>query len=261
MAIDFLTATPFTSCAKLKHGFFTREGGVSKGIYSSLNCALSSGDDARHVQQNRQRVAAIFGVDMLVTLAQCHSSDVLIIDNMTQAATAIGKLQADAMVTRHPNVAIGVLTADCAPILLADAEARVIGAVHAGWKGALSGIIDNTIESMVELGAKATQIVAAIGPAIAQESYQVDSIFHADFVMKNKLYEQFFIRDSERPSHYLFDLKGFVANNLRNAGVNKLTILADNTYMQESQFFSYRRAAHRKEPDYGRQISVIMLEN
>lgn len=245
------------SAAKaVRHGFFTRQGGISEGIYSSLNCGPGSQDDSKHVAENRHRVQKALGGDALCTLYQVHSAEVVEV-TLPWDFTDVPK--ADAMVTTARNVVLGILTADCAPVLFADAESGVIGAAHAGWKGAFGGVVTNTVSAMERLGAKREQIRAAIGPCIAQESYQVDSLFHAHFKAENAAYEPFFDRDDEHPSHYLFNLKAFVAHQCRQAGITALDVLPENTYTQESEFFSYRRTTHRQEPDYGRQISAIML--
>jgi YfiH family protein len=265
------------------HGFFTRAGGVSEGIYASLNCGAGSQDNAQHVVENRQRVKDYFEAECLCTLYQEHTADVVVVTESSQEyyalgatapnptasppptwsgdyATLLSRPKADAMVTTRPYLALGILTADCAPVLLHDAENGVIGAAHAGWKGAVGGILANTVEAMCALGAKHSQIRAAIGPCIAQESYQVDMVFHASLLAKDTASEVFFVHDTELSGHYRFDLKGYVAQCLQAAGVTQIEILPQNTYTEESDFFSYRRTTHRKEPDYGRHISVIMLK-
>ncbi len=257
MSLHPLTSPLLSKFHRLQHGFFTRQGGVSEGLYASLNCGPGSSDSAMHVMENRSRVQHHLKAESLCTLYQIHSAEVVTITNPWQQLNAP---QADAMVTNTPGIALGILTADCAPVLLADPHAGVIGAAHAGWKGALSGVIANTVQAMEQLGAKRNQLFAAIGPCIGQESYQVDTIFHANFLAASADHNQFFDRDTQSPSHYLFNLKEFVESRLKAVGISQIHALPDNTYLEESQFFSYRRATHRNEPDYGRQISAILLK-
>lgn len=238
------------------HGFFTRHGGVSEGIYAGLNCGAGSRDQAQHVLENRKRVQAYFSADALCTLYQEHTAEVVMVSEDFQQYHAP---KADAMVTAQPGLALGILTADCAPVLFYDPTQKIVGAAHAGWKGAVGGIIANTVQAMSDLGANPANIRAAIGPCIAQESYQVDMVFHASVVARNPDFEVFFVHDTERSGHYRFDLKRLVAYQLQQAGVSQYEILPQNTYTEEADFFSYRRTTHRQEPDYGRQISVIML--
>lgn len=256
MSAVYITEPKLAALPHVRHGFFTRRGGVSGGLYASLNCGLGSQDDRMKVVRNRERVETALNASMLVTLHQCHSDHVATITDINRIPRDHA---ADAMVTRLHAIALGILTADCAPVLLADAEAGVIGAAHAGWKGAFKGILANTVAAMEALGADRRRIAAAVGPAIAQESYQVDTVFHAEFLARDRQYERFFDRDTVRPSHYLFDLKGFVAARLREAGVARVETMPENTYVQEEDFYSFRRATHRREPDYGRQVSAIML--
>lgn len=245
-----------SSLLSTPHGFFTRKGGISNGFYASLNCGPGSQDSIEHVLENRLRVQDYLNAEALCTLYQIHSAEVITI---TQPWQQYNAPRADAMVTKIPGIALGILTADCAPVLLADTTAGIIGAAHAGWKGAVAGVIPNTIAAMRELGSLPENIIAALGPCIAQESYQVDVTFHSDFLSRNKGYEQFFTRDMQSPSHYYFDLKSFVAAQLQAVGVTTIDVFSNNTYIEESEFFSYRRATHRNEQDYGRQISAIVL--
>jgi len=246
---------PNLSLPGLAHGFFGRTGGVSTGIFESLNCGPGSGGDLEKVAENRRRVSAVLGGGALVTLHQIHSPNAV-----TVAQTwDMGKgPQADAMVTAQPNIALGILTADCAPILFADAEARVIGAAHAGWKGAISGVIESAIDAMEKLGAGRARIRAAIGPCISQANYEVGPEFRERFVSADAANARFFV-GADTQDHFRFDLEGFAAARLAAAGVRDVASLSACTYAREADFFSFRRATHRKESAYGRQISAIML--
>ncbi len=238
-----------------RHGFFTRTGGVSEGIYRGLNVGLGSQDERENVHENRARVARWFAVepDRLATVHQIHSPDVVVVDARYDGA----RPQADAMVSNTPGVVLGVLAADCGPILFCDPEARVVGAAHAGWKGALYGVLENTIAAMEKLGAKRENIIASLGPSISHRNYEVGPEFVDRFLGVDKAYERYF-KPSEKPGHAMFDLPGLTTQRLKDAGVT-----AENldicTYPDEDRFFSYRRTTHRQEPDYGRQISAIMI--
>ena len=239
------------------HGFFTRLGGISEGIYASLNCGPGSRDDANAVTENRARVARLLGVEPgnLVTVYQKHSNVAAVADK----PWGKGKTpDADAVVTATPGVAIGILTADCAPVLLCDPQARVIGAAHAGWRGALSGIVDATVEAMAGLGADPARIRAAIGPAISQGAYEVGEDYKAQFLAEEPDSEAFFVID-EGSGEPHFDLPGYVAERLARAGVGETLDLGLCTYYDETRLFSYRRSKHHGEDDYGRQISAIVL--
>ncbi|WP_025899719.1 peptidoglycan editing factor PgeF [Sneathiella glossodoripedis] len=238
------------------HGFFTRRGGVSNGVYAGLNCGAGSDDLPENVQKNKKIVCEKLNADKLKTLYQIHSNRVEII---TQQSDVLLREKADAMVTRDPGIALGVLTADCVPILFADTDHRVIGAAHSGWKGTLSNIAANVIENMLELGAKKTSICAAIGPAIQQQSYEVGPEFPAPFLEKNQSSEQYF-RPSPKEGHFLFDLTALVRDQLLDLGIKQVDLIARDTYANEQDFFSYRRMCHRNEDDYGRQISAIALQ-
>ncbi|MFC0479241.1 peptidoglycan editing factor PgeF [Gellertiella hungarica] len=240
----------------IRHGFFTREGGVSTGIFAGLNVGLGSSDERERVEENRRRVARWFGlgVERLATQHQVHSPDVTVITD----PASLPRNHADAMVTDRPGIVLGVLTADCGPILFADPEARVIGAAHAGWKGALDGVLENTITAMEALGAKRERIVAALGPSIAQPHYEVGPEFVERFLARNPADARYFI-PSEKPDHSMFDLPGLTVDRLSAAGVQASSV-GLSTYPDAERFFSYRRTTHRNEPDYGRQISAIALE-
>lgn len=240
---------------RVEHAFFGRPGGVSRGLYAGLNCGPGSGDDRADVLENRRRAMAALGGVKLVTLYQIHSAKAVTIT----APWEIGESpQADAMATKLPGIALGILTADCAPVLLADAGAGVIGAAHAGWKGAIGGVTDSVIAAMVELGASPARITAAIGPCIAQASYEVDSGFHDNFLASDAANERFFVA-SNREGHFRFDLEGYVAMRLSRAGVTNVVRLGADTYTRDDRFFSFRRATHRGEADYGRDLSAITL--
>jgi len=250
---------PSLATPRIAHGFFGRTGGVSTGIYESLNCGFSrlagEKDGWAAVVENRRRVAEALGGPQIVTLSQIHSPQVV---TVTAPWALADSPQADAMVTTMPGIALGILTADCAPVLFADAQARVIGAAHAGWKGALGGVLEATLAAMEALGAQRARIAAAIGPCIAQASYEVGPEFRAQFVAADAANARFFV-PSDRAGHHRFDLEGFVADRLARAGVDKIEALAACTYGRAADFFSFRRATHRNEPDYGREISAIVL--
>jgi len=251
-AVEFLT-TP--ALAGTRHGFLTRRGGVSAGLFASLNVGLGSSDDRASVQENRRRaVAAVAPGAALVTLHQVHSATVV---PVTSAFADDARPPADAMVTATPGLALGILTADCAPILFADVAAGVIGAAHSGWKGALADIGPATVTAMEQLGARRDRIVAAIGPTIARASYEVDLAFVERFCAVEPANEAFFA--AGKPGHAQFDLEGFIAARLALAGVKTVVAMGVDTYPDAGRWFSFRRTTHRSEPDYGRQLSVIAL--
>lgn len=251
-AVDYLTVPQL---AGVRHGFLTRRGGVSSGLFASLNVGLGSSDDCAAVAENRRRaVEAVAPGAALVTVLQVHSATVL---PVTAAFPDDARPPADAMVTATPGLALGILTADCAPILFADAEAGVIGAAHSGWKGALADIGPATVAAMEQLGARRDQIVAAIGPTIARASYEVDEAFRDRFCAADPENDAFFA--AGKPGHCQFDLEGFIAMRLALAGVRTVVAMGVDTYPDEVRFFSFRRTTHRAEPDYGRQLSVIAL--
>jgi len=241
----------------VKHGFFTRAGGVSDGIYRGLNAGVGSQDAQANVRENRARVAGWLGVapERLMTLYQIHSPDTLVV----REPFAGERPKADALVTDRPGLALGVLTADCGPILYADAEAGVVGAAHAGWKGALTGIVESTVEAMERLGARRERIVAVLGPSIGSQNYEVGPEFVARFAEADPANGDYFA-PSQKPGHALFDLNRYTLDRLGRAGVAAHAV-ARCTYAEEADFFSYRRATHRGEGDYGRQISAIVLED
>jgi YfiH family protein len=240
----------------IAHGFFTRRGGVSSGIFASLNCGPGSGDDAQMVAENRNRVRQELDAASLVSLYQVHSPIAI---TLTQPWDHGHRPQADAVATNVVGIALGILTADCAPVLLADMQARVIGAAHAGWKGALHGVTDSVIAEMEKLGADRARIAATVGPCINQENYEVGAEFLDAFRQSDSGNARFFA-PSNREGHLRFDLEGYVVHRLHGAGVRNVKALQACTYARESEFFSYRRATHRGEKDYGRQISAIVLK-
>jgi hypothetical protein len=244
---------------RIRHGFFTREGGVSVGLYASLNCGYGSADDPDAVTENRRRAAARLGVeaDRLSAVHQVHSPTCVVVETPFARGTAP---KADAMATRVRGLALGILTADCAPVLFADAEAGVVGAAHAGWKGAVGGVIDATVEAMVGLGAERRRIAAAVGPCIARHSYEVGPEFPAPFLAAEPADADLFA-PSTRAGHHMFDLPGYVARRLARAGVTRVEVAPHDTVSQADQFFSYRRSVLRGEPDYGRELSAIVLED
>ena len=251
--IDVIT-TPLLSGAR--HGFLGRRGGVSTGLVAGLNVGLGSGDDPAAIAENRRRAAnAVAPEAALTTVYQVHSPDVV---TVTASFPDDARPHADAMVTATPGLVLGILTADCAPVLFADTEAGVIGAAHAGWKGAISGVTDATIDAMEKLGAKRDRIAAAIGPCISRASYEVDAGFLTRFFDADPANERFFA-DGKRAGHHQFDLEAYVAHRLASAGVTRVAALGMDTYSDPTRFFSFRRATHAHEPDYGRQISLIAL--
>ena len=237
------------------HGFFTRQGGYSSGIFSSLNCGLGSGDDVGLVTKNRAKVADDLGISHshLVSAYQVHSADVVVVD-----APFVERPKVDGLVTNKRGLALGILTADCGPVLFADHKAGVIGACHAGWKGALTGVTDNTVEAMESLGAARENIVAVLGPTISQKAYEVGPEFPRPFLEQNTSNKIYFI-PSVRNDHYMFDLQAYLIDRMMGFGVGQVFNLGLCTYLDSERFFSYRRTTHLHENDYGRLISAIAL--
>jgi len=238
------------------HGFLGRKGGVSTGDVASLNVGLGSQDDPALIAENRRRATeAVLPGARLVTVHQVHSPDcVTVIEPFEDRL----RPKADALVTDRPGLALGILTADCAPVLFADRAAGVVGAAHAGWKGAIGGVTDSTIAAMETLGARRDRIIAAVGPCIARASYEVDVLFLARFADADPENERFFT-EGRREDHWQFDLEAYVAHRLAAAGIRTVEMLGQDTYAQPEHFYSFRRATHRQEPDYRRQISIIGL--
>jgi len=239
----------------LSHGFFTRQGGVSTGIYGSLNCGAGSADDFDNVTQNRALVANHFGNGALTGVHQVHSADVVIVTE--QQTEQSPRPKADGLVTAQMGISLSILTADCQPVLFADLDNRVIGAAHAGWGGALSGILEATVEAMVSAGAKRDKIDAVIGPTISQKSYEVGPEFFDRFIDDDPENHRFFA--AGRGDRLQFDLPSYGLSRLRNAGVRNARWTGHCTYEDPDKFFSYRRSVHLSEPDYGRLISGIRL--
>ncbi len=255
--LPHLSSPSFSAQPRLRHAFFTRKGGASEGIYASLNCGLGSSDDRAHVIENRARAATHLGVPpwALLTVYQNHSPTCVSVT----APWAEGQApEADALVTATPGIALGILAADCAPVLFTDPQAHIIGAAHAGWKGAFTGVLDATLAAMEALGADRARIIAAIGPCIAQQSYEVGPEFEARFHDTAADTGSFF-RPSAKPNHFLFDLPAYVTSRLNDAGVAAVESSPADTYAAPEDFFSFRRATHRGEPDYGRALSAIVL--
>ena len=252
-----LQANSLSKLARVRHGFFTRAGGVSQGVYASLNGGTGSNDAPDKIAENRARMAAALDVapERLLTAFQIHSPDVAVAE---QPWPRENRPRADAIVTRTPKLAIGVSTADCGPLLFADAEARVIGAAHAGWRGALSGVIEATVAAMEQLGAQRGRIAAALGPTIRQPNYEVGPEFVARFVAADAANARFF-SPAPRAGHALFDLAGYIAQRVQRAGIDTFEDLGLCTYAEPERFFSYRRMTKMGEPDYGRHINAIAL--
>ncbi|WP_420822141.1 peptidoglycan editing factor PgeF [Sphingomonas crusticola] len=241
--------------AAVPHGFLGRRGGVSTGILAGLNVGLGSSDDRAAIVENRRRaVGAVLPGASLVTVHQVHSAEAVI---ATGPFAEDARPHADALVTDRPGLLLGILTADCVPVLLADVQAGVVGAAHAGWKGALGGVTDATVAAMEKLGAQRDRIAAAIGPCIARTSYEVDDTFAARFEQADPANERFFTPG--RSGHQQFDIEAYVLSRLAMAGIRTVEALGLDTYADPEAFFSFRRATHRGEPDYGREISLIGL--
>lgn len=247
--------------AGLRHGFFTRRGGVSRGVYESLNVGYGSDDAREAVAENRRLAMAALDrpAEALNTVYQVHGTEVALAETCWDPTKAP---QADAQVTDRPGVVIGILTADCVPVLFAGTAAdgrKVVGAAHAGWKGALAGVLESTMASMEKLGASRDGICAAIGPCIGQDSYEVGPEFSAPFLAQDPANERFF-RPGRREGHPMFDIAGYVESRLGAAGIGAVGRIAADTCAEPEQFFSYRRKTHAGEPDYGRQLSAITIE-
>lgn len=240
---------------RIDHGFFTRKGGVSNGLYGDLNAGIGSDDTPENVNENKRRIAAALGGELpaLVTVHQIHSPDVQVIDAPFERA----RPKADALVTTTPGLIMAVLTADCGPVLFADQKAGVVGAAHAGWRGAVAGVLENTVEAMERLGARRDGIAAVLGPTISQANYEVGPELR-DAVLAAPGGDDARFTPSQRDGHWMFDLPGFILARLQHCGI-QAAVTGHCTYGEEHRFFSYRRATHRREPDYGRQISAIRL--
>ncbi|HZH11627.1 MAG TPA: peptidoglycan editing factor PgeF [Microvirga sp.] len=252
----FIQAPILSALPNIRHAFFTRQGGVSEGIYASLNGGIGSSDEPERVKENRRRMAETLNVapDALISVYQVHSPDAVLVEGPWGPE----RPKADAMVTKVPGLALAITTADCGPVLFADAESGVIGAAHAGWRGAVTGVLESTIGAMERLGAERSRIVAVLGPTISQRAYEVGPEFVQRFAEEAPGHDRFF-RPSETAGHAMFDLPGFIGARLNAAGIGSFANLGLCTYSDEERFFSYRRTTHRKEPDYGRLISAITI--
>ena len=252
-----ITLDVLDDCAGVRHGFFTREGGVSGGLFASLNCGYGSGDDPAKVARNRAIAAKRLGLaeDRLITCYQIHSATVLTVDQPWRREEAP---RADGMVTARPEIALGVLAADCAPVLFADPAAGVIGAAHGGWRGALGGVMEATVAAMTKLGAAPSRIRAGIGPCIAQQSYEVGPEFPGRFTEIDSESGAFFV-PAARQGHFRFDLPGYIAHRLGRLGLGAIAGAACDTVAEPARFFSYRRACLAGERDYGRALAAISL--
>lgn len=252
-----LRAECLTRLPGIRHGFFDRRGGVSEGLYAALNCGLGSRDDPQRVRENRARVAGTLKASSseIVTLHQVHSATAVLVDG----PIARGRLpRADVVLSRTPGLAVGVLAADCAPVLFADPAARIVAAAHAGWRGALLGVVEAAVEKMEALGARRSSIRAAIGPCINQDAYEVGPEFMAAFLAADAANARFFLRAAAEAKHR-FDLPGYIEDRLKNARLAEVERCSTCTYENESIYYSYRRAIQRGEPDYGRHISAIVV--
>ncbi|HEY8384368.1 MAG TPA: peptidoglycan editing factor PgeF [Microvirga sp.] len=251
-----IEAPELAAYPNLRHAFFTRQGGVSEGLYASLNGGLGSSDDPDRVRENRRRMAQTLGVapEGLVSLYQVHSPDAVVVEGPWPG----DKPKADGMATRAAGVALAITTADCGPLLFADPHAGVVGAAHAGWRGALTGVMEATLDAMEGLGARRDTIVAVLGPMISQEAYEVGPDLIARFTQADPENERFFAPNG-REGHAQFDLPGYIGMRLSRAGIGEFANLGLCTYGDEERFYSFRRTTHRKEPDYGRLISAITL--
>ncbi len=250
-----LQASSLAGFDRIRHGFFTRAGGVSQGVYATLNGGNGSNDAPERIAENRARMAAALGVapDRLLTAYQIHSPEVVVVDEPWT-----DRPRADAVVTRTPKLAVGVTTADCGPLLFADVEAGVVGAAHAGWRGALTGVIEATVAAMVDLGAKKSRIAAALGPTIRQPNYEVGLEFVERFLAADPANARFFA-SAARAGHAMFDLAGYIAERVQRAGIDDFEDLGLCTYAEPERFFSYRRMTRLGEADYGRHINAIAL--
>ncbi|WP_081944364.1 peptidoglycan editing factor PgeF [Thalassospira australica] len=255
--LTWFEAESLSDAQGVRHGFLSRKGGVSDGIHGGLNVGFGSDDDADRVAENRARAASAFdtSADRLTTVYQVHGIDVAVLDKPLSRDEAP---KADAMVTDRPNVMLGILTADCTPVLFHDPVAGVIGACHSGWRGSYAGISASTVDAMVQLGARRENICGAVGPCIARASYEVDGTFR-DTILKGPEGAEDLFDPSARDGHFMFDLPEYVRRRTIATGIASVELVARDTLAEEDLFYSYRRTTLRKEPDYGRQLSAIML--
>ena len=252
-----LHAASLSALNGIRHAFFTRTGGVSQGVYATLNGGIGSKDHSDHVNENRGRMARALGVrpEHFLTAYQVHSPDVVVVEKPWPRED---RPRVDAMVTKVPGIALGVSTADCGPVLFADPQAQVIGGAHAGWRGALTGVLEATITAMEKLGADRARISVAIGPLIRQESYEVGPEFVERFISQDKANDRFF-KQADSDGRAMFDLAGYIITRLGNAGIDKIEDLGLDTFAEPERFFSYRRSTKLGESDYGRHINAIAL--
>lgn len=253
-----ITASALNSLAGLRHGFFTRRGGISEGVFASLNCAFGSGDSDANVEANRARAMEMMDqpAEALITASQVHSAKAVIVDQPWERGAAP---EADALVTKKRGLALGILTADCMPVLLIDSRAKVICAAHAGWRGAKAGVVEAGIDAMVTLGARADRITAVMGPCIRQGSYEVGAELREEFLAESPRADSFFA-PSRRPDHYLFDLPTYIYRRLDALGLKQVQMLQIDTVRESDRFFSHRRSTLLGEPGGGRNLSAIVLE-
>ena len=256
---EIIEADSLRGVSGVRHAFFSRRGGVSGGLFASLNCGFGSADKAEDVAANRARAAGALGVEAeaLITAYQVHSPEVAVVTEPWRPGEAP---KVDAMVTRVPNLALGILTADCAPVLFTDSEAGVIGAAHAGWRGAVGGVLEATVAAMAELGAEPERIAAAVGPCIAQASYEVGPEFPKPFLDEDPANARFFV-PAARAGHFMFDLAGYCSAKLRGLGLAMVSWVGRDSCVEEQTFFSYRRTCLRGERQYGRNLSAIVIED
>ena len=256
--LNALTLPSLEATGAVRHAFFTRAGGVSSGLYESLNCGFSSSDEADNVRRNRACAMAALGCapDELVIARQVHGTRVAVVEApWPPGETPI----ADGMVTAGPGLALGLLTADCAPVFFVDGPSRIIGAAHAGWRGALAGILESTVETMIDLGGRATRIVAGVGACIGRESYEVGPSFPDPFLEEAPDNHEFF-RPAARQGHHMFDLGGYIRRRLASMGLREVAALDNDTCREADLFFSYRRSRLRGEHDFGRGLSAILMQ-
>ncbi len=259
MQASMITANIFKNIQYIRHGFLTRKGGVSSDIWSSANMGLGSQDDRCNVIENRKRASMIFQAP-IVGVYQVHSNNVVLVtSDMVPEQGNIIQTHCDGMVCKDASIALGILTADCVPILLCDGKQKIIGAVHAGWRGALNGVVESCIDLMVAQGSIRGDIIAAIGPHIAQKSYQVGQDLLASFMQQSPSNKEFFVPDEH--NKYLFNICSYLMHRLQKAGIEAIEAIACDTYEDEERFFSFRRSTKRSEDDYGRQISIICLNS
>lgn len=260
-APGYLQAPALLACKGINHAFFTRQGGVSSGVYDSLNGGLGSKDEREHVLENRSRMADVIGVrpDLFLGLYQVHSAKVMTLDDPEKVWDEQARPHADAVVTKLKGIALSVASADCGPVLFADPDAKIIGAAHAGWKGSLGGVLEATLEAMEALGAKRNRITVALGPTISRNAYEVGEEFKAEFTKVDPWNSDFFAERGPKETIH-FDLPAYIRHRLSEAGVTRVVDLGLCTYSDDSRFYSYRRSVHRHEEDYGRLISAIAID-